>query len=133
MFAGDVLFRFCTPISWEGTYARWIEALDRIAALEPELVVPGHGPVCGVEGPLEMKAYLEYVRDESKRFFDAGLSALEAAKRIDLGPYAAWTEPERLIFNVARAYRELAGEPHDATIDVMALFSDMHELRLSWR
>ena len=33
--------------------------------------MPGHGPLCGVEGPREMKAYLEYVRSESKRFYEA--------------------------------------------------------------
>ena len=43
-------------------------------------------------------------------------------KRIDLGPYAGWTEPERLVFNVERAYRELRGEPYDAPIDVAGLF-----------
>jgi len=56
------------------------------------------------------------VRAESRRFFDAGLSALDAAKRLDLGPYARWTEPERLLFNVERAYREFRGEPFDAPI-----------------
>jgi cyclase len=69
------------------------------------------------------------VRRESRQFFDAGVPALEAAKRLDLGPYAGWTEPERLIFNVERAYRELRGEPFDAPIDVMAMFRGMHELR----
>jgi cyclase len=129
VFVGDVLFRLCTPIGWEGTYARWIAALDHIAALEPEVVVPGHGPLCGVEGLREMKAYLEYVRAESRRFFDAGLGTLEAAKRIDLGPYATWTEPERLLFNVERAYREFRGEPHDAAIDAIGIFRGMDALR----
>jgi glyoxylase-like metal-dependent hydrolase (beta-lactamase superfamily II) len=128
VFTGDVLFRRCTPIGWEGTYANWIAALDRIVALEPSVIVPGHGPLCGVEGPKEMKAYLEYVRAESRRFFEQGLSALEASKRIDLGPYAGWTEPARLVFNVARAYRELRGEPFDAPIDAVALFREMYEL-----
>ena len=96
VFTGDILFRLCTPIGWEGTYDNWYAALDRIVALEPEVIVPGHGPLCGVEGPREMKAYLEYVRGESRRFFDAGVPALEAAKRIDRGPYADWTEPERI-------------------------------------
>jgi len=128
VFTGDILFRWCTPIGWEGTFAKWIEALDRIAALQPDVVVPGHGPLCGVEGLQEMKAYLLYVRAESQRFFDAGLSPLEAAKRIDLGPYAGWTQPERLIFNVERAYRELRGEPFDAPIDVGAMFHAMYEL-----
>lgn len=132
VFAGDILFRCCTPIGWEGTFQRWIAALDFIVGFEPDLIVPGHGPVCGIEGPREMKAYLEYVRSEAKRFFDAGLSALEAAKKMDLGPYADWTEPERLIFNVERAYRELRGEPHDAPIDMMGIFRDMHQLYLAW-
>jgi glyoxylase-like metal-dependent hydrolase (beta-lactamase superfamily II) len=133
MFTGDVLFHRCTPIGWEGTYDKWVEALDRVIALAPEVVVPGHGPLCGVDGAREMRAYLEYVRGESRRFFAAGLSALEAAKRLDLGPYATWTEPERLLFNVERAYRELRGEPMDAPIDVMAIFRGMHELRAAQR
>ena len=123
VFTGDVLFRLCTPIGWEGTYARWIEALERIIALAPEVIVPGHGPLCGVEGPREMKAYLQYVRAESKRFYDAGLSVLDAAKRIDLGPYATWTEPERLMFQVERAYREFRGAPSDVPIDAVAMFA----------
>ena len=128
VFTGDILFRRCTPIGWEGTYDNWIAALDRIVALAPAVIVPGHGPLCGVEGPKEMKAYLEYVRRESKRFFDQGLSALDAAKRIDLGPYAGWTEPARIIFNVERAYRELRGEPYDRPIDAVALFRGMYEI-----
>ncbi len=132
VFTGDVLFRHCTPIGWEGTYAKWIAALDRVIALEPQVIVPGHGPLCDIEGPREMKAYLEYVQREARRFFDAGLSALEAAKRLDLGPYARWTEPERLLFNVERAYREIRGDPFDAPIDVMAMYRGMHELRGTW-
>jgi cyclase len=129
VFTGDILFRLCTPIGWEGTFAKWSEALDLIVGLKPEMIVPGHGPLCGVEGPREMKAYLQYVASESRRCFDRGLSLLEAAKSIDLGPYAGWTEPERIVFNVARAYRELQGEPFDAPIDVGEIFRAMFELR----
>jgi cyclase len=129
VFAGDVLFRLCTPLGWDGTYERWIEALDGIIALEPQVVVPGHGPLCGVEGPREMRAYLEYVRAESRRFFDEGLSAIEAAKRIDLGPYCGWTQPERVISNIERAYREFRGEPFDAPVDLTTMMRAMYELR----
>jgi glyoxylase-like metal-dependent hydrolase (beta-lactamase superfamily II) len=129
VFAGDVIFRLCTPIGWEGTYARWIESLDYIISLDPQVIVPGHGPLCGVEGARDMKAYLQYVRDESKSFFDADLPALEAAKRMDLGPYEAWDEPERLLFNVERAYRELREDPPLSTADAMSLVGGMAELR----
>jgi len=129
VFAGDVLFRLCTPISWEGTFDRWCRALDFIVDLDPQVIVPGHGPLCGAEGPREMKAYLEYIRDESRVSFEAGLDRLAAARRIDLGPYASWTEPERIVFQVERAYRELRGEPHDAPIDSTTLFADMYAYR----
>jgi cyclase len=76
-----------------------------------------------------MKSYLEYVYEQSRRFFAAELDVLEAAKRIDLGPYASWTEPERVIFNVARAYRELRDEPYDAPVDVAAMLRAMGEVR----
>jgi len=55
----------------------------------PRRGVPGHGPLSGVEGPREMQAYLRYVRAETKRCFDAGLPALEAARRIGPGPVRA--------------------------------------------
>jgi cyclase len=78
-----------------------------------------------------MKAYFEHVYAEARRFFDEGLSTLEAAKRIDLGPYAEWTEPERIIFNVHRAYREFRSMPFDAPIDRPTLFGEMAALRAS--
>ncbi len=110
VFAGDVVFRCCTPVGWAGSYANWLAALDLIIWLDPDAIVPGHGPICGIEGAMEVKAYLEYVREESRRFFDRGLTSLEASKRIELGPYGDWRAPARLYVNVERAYREFRGE-----------------------
>jgi len=70
VFTGDVLFRLCTPIGWDGTFDGWIAALDAIVALDPKVVVPGHGPLCGVEGPREMREYLAYVRAECGKLFE---------------------------------------------------------------
>jgi cyclase len=118
VFAGDVIFRQCTPNGWTGTYGKWLETLDFIIALDPEVIVPGHGPVCGIEGAMEMKAYLDYVREESKRCFELGLTSLAAAKRIGWGPYGEWHAPARLWANVERAYREFRHEPADAPWDM---------------
>jgi glyoxylase-like metal-dependent hydrolase (beta-lactamase superfamily II) len=128
VFAGDVIFRECTPMGWTGTYEKWLRTLDLIIRLDPEVIVPGHGPVCGIEGAMEMKAYLEYVRDESRRFFEQGLTALEASKRIDLGPYGAWRGPARLYLNVERAYREFRSEPPDAHWDAAKSFDAIYEV-----
>jgi glyoxylase-like metal-dependent hydrolase (beta-lactamase superfamily II) len=132
LFTGDLLFRLCTPLGWDGTYAGWIGACDRMIALAPEVVVPGHGPLTDLEGLREFRAYLQYVRGESKTFFEQGLSELEAAKRIDLGPYADWTQPERLVFNVNRAYRELRGGTADEPANAIELMDRACELRAHW-
>ncbi len=128
VFAGDVVFRGCTPLGWTGTYARWLQCLDRIIWLDPEVIVPGHGPVCGVEGAMEMRAYLEHVREEAGRCFERGLTSLQASKRIDLGPYGGWRGPARLFANVERAYRELRHEPADAPWDMPATFDAIYEV-----
>jgi cyclase len=128
VFAGDVLFRLCTPMGWTGSYEKWFRCLDLIIGLDPQIIVPGHGPVCGIEGVMEMKAYLHYVRDESKKCFDDGLASLDAAKRIEFGPYSEWVSPARLYMNVERAYREFRNEPPDAPWDTAKTFDAIYEV-----
>jgi cyclase len=128
LFGGDVLWNRCTPIGWEGSYAQWYAALDRIIALAPDIVVPGHGPLTDTDGVKTLRRYFEYVQDEAKRFYDAGVSEMDMCRRIDLGPFADWNEPERVIFNVRRAYRELRGEAFDAEIDVLMVLREMAQL-----
>jgi cyclase len=126
VFAGDVILRQCTPMGWNGSYEKWLKVLDLIISLDPEVIVPGHGPVCGIEGAMEMKAYLEYVREESKRCFGQGLSAVEASKKIDFGPYGGWRGPARLYMNVERAYREFRNEAADAPWDHAKTFDSIY-------
>ncbi len=128
LFAGDVLFRECTPMGWTGSYEKWFQCLDLFVQLDPQVIVPGHGPVCGIEGATEMKAYLQYVRDESRACFEAGLSSLDAAKRIEFGPYGHWRAPARLFLNVERAYREFRNEPPDAPWDSPATFDAVEQV-----
>jgi glyoxylase-like metal-dependent hydrolase (beta-lactamase superfamily II) len=128
VFAGDVLFRQCTPMGWTGSYEKWFHCLDLITQLDPEVIVPGHGPLCGLEGVKDMKAYLQYVRDESKKCFDNGLSSLDAAKKIEFGPYSEWRAPARLFMNVERAYREFRNDPPDAPWDTAATFDSIYQV-----
>jgi len=128
VFAGDLVFRHCTPMGWVGSYDNWFKGLDLIVELNPEVIVPGHGPICGIEGVTEMKAYLHYVRDESKKCFDAGLTSLDAAKQIEFGPYGEWRAPARIFMNVERAYREFRNEPADAPWDHAAVFDAVYEV-----
>jgi cyclase len=131
VFAGDVLFRQCTPMGWVGSYDKWFQCLDLIVQLNPDVIVPGHGPLCGIEGVKEMKAYLEYLRDESKRCYEKGLTSLEASKQIDFGPYGEWRAPARLYMNVERAYREFRNEPEDKPWDSVKSFDSIYKVAKS--
>jgi glyoxylase-like metal-dependent hydrolase (beta-lactamase superfamily II) len=128
VFTGDVIFHECTPMGWNGSYDKWMKNLDYIISLNPKAVVPGHGPVCGVEGVKQMKAYLQYVRDEAKRFFGLGLSSMDASKKIDFGPYAEWRAPARIYMNVERAYREFRNEAGDAPWDHAKTFDAIYHV-----
>ncbi|MBU2646255.1 MBL fold metallo-hydrolase [bacterium] len=133
LFTGDIVFNQCTPLGWEGTNDKWIDAIDRLISLEPKTIVPGHGELCGVPEAKELRNYLESVYTQARHFFDRGLPPLEAARQIDIGPYFHWTEPERLIWNVSRAYREFRGDPWDAPFgDRIQLFHQAYELRQHW-
>ena len=129
VFCGDILFHQCTPIGWDGTFEGWTSALDRIVAWDPDIVVPGHGPVCGVDGLLGLRDYLLYVRDQAYAQWEAGRSVIEACKSIELGPFGSWSEPWRLPFQVSRAYHEFEDGSWDEPIDALAVFELCHELR----
>ena len=59
------------------------------------MVVPGHGPLATPAAVADLKGYFEFLTDEARIRFDGGMSPMEAARDIDLGPYSGWSEPER--------------------------------------
>ncbi len=126
IFTGDILFIDGTPIMWEGPVANWIDACEKIAALEPDIVVPGHGPLTDVKGALAVRDYLVYVRDEARKRYDAGLSSREAALDIKLGDYSAWLDSERIAVNVVTLYREFGdSSPAPGPLEIFALMAEL--------
>jgi cyclase len=126
VFTGDILFVDGTPIIWAGPVERWIDACTRILAMDVETVVPGHGPITDKRGVSAVKSYLEYVRAETRKRFDAGMSACDAARDISLGDFAGWLDAERIAVNVHTLYRHW--NPAAQTADVMTLFREMAAL-----
>jgi glyoxylase-like metal-dependent hydrolase (beta-lactamase superfamily II) len=126
IFTGDILFIEGHPIMWEGPIGNWIRACDAIIALEPEIVVPGHGPITDVAGVRTLRDYLAYIEREARRRYEAGLSVGEAARDISLADYASWGDAERIVVNVATLYREF-GDPSEPPNPV-ELFAMMGEL-----
>jgi cyclase len=126
LYAGDLLFSGGTPFLLSGSIAGAIDVLtDVIAPLGARTIVPGHGPVCDADTIGTTLGYLRFVQDLARDGVGAGLSPLEAAREADLGEYGAWSEPERIVGNLHRAYAEVHGAPPGAPIDIVAAFRDM--------
>jgi len=106
VFTGDLLFNEGHPIMWAGPVENWIAACQFIVDLDPEVVVPGHGPITDVAAVKAMKTYFEYVRDEARRRFDAGMDFVSAARDINMAEYRGWSDPERIVANVFSLYRQ---------------------------
>ena len=126
VYTGDILFADAHPIRWEGPVGNWIRACDAIAEMDVEIVVPGHGPVCGLEKVRALRGYLAYIEREARTRFDAGMGVLEAARDISLADYASWGDAERIAVNVNTLYGEFAGSAEPA--NPVELFGMMAEL-----
>jgi cyclase len=59
---------------------------------------------------------------------DRGLTPAQAARELDIGAYAEWTDPERLVLNLMRLWLELDGKRASERIDAMDGFTAMAEL-----
>lgn len=68
LFTGDLVFRDRLPYVGEADSSRWITSLERLLALKPKVLVPGHGPWSGSpEADIRLtRDYLAYLRDQLK-------------------------------------------------------------------
>jgi cyclase len=116
LFMGDIGFFGVTPLNGSGFIADWIKVCDSLLQ-DPavETIVPGHGPVGSKSDLREMRDYLALLMKEGRRSYDAGISAGRAAAQLDLGKYATWTDPDRVVNNMVRLYTEFSGTIGNST------------------
>lgn len=124
VYAGDIVFNGGHPVIWAGPVRNWVAALDRILALNPAVVVPGHGPVSDLSSVRQLKAYLLDLIAEVRRRWQAGIPPLEACRDLPLSRYAAWGERERLAANVLAIYAELEGRPPPPAMEMNQAMAD---------
>lgn len=121
VYVADILFMGVHPAIWEGSIDGWLSACDLILSLDVDIVVPGHGPLTDKEGVRLFKVYLETLRGEARRRFDAGLSVEEAAADIEMAPpFDAWLLPERIVGSVNFLFRQWGSMA--AETDFMKIF-----------
>ncbi len=131
VFTGDLLFNEGTPVMWAGPVQNWIAACDFLTGLDVETIVPGHGPITDKSAVTRQKRYFEYIRDEARRRYDAGVPWEEAARDMALGEFGAWPDSERIVGNVFSLYREFGARVSNE--EERGLFGAMGRWRKSHR
>lgn len=113
LFAGDLVFRGRVPYVGDADTRAWIAALDKLIAMKPKVLVPGHG------GPsrdprkdlMFVRDYLKYVRQEMGKAARDFVPFDEAYEKTDWSKYRsmpAFNESNRV--NAYNQYLRLEQE-----------------------
>lgn len=113
LYAGDLVFRGRVPFVGDADSRAWIAALDRLIALNPKVLVPGHGaPSRNPRKDLIfVRDYLEYVRAEMGKAARDFVPFEEAYEKTDWSKYRnmpAFNESNRV--NAYNQYLRLEQE-----------------------
>ena len=125
LFTGDLVFNGGTPFVLMGSVAGSLVALDCVMELEPDVIVPGHGEVCGPEVVDVAGEYLRFLHRSPPRPERPGSPLSRRPARPTSGPWPALGHPERLVGNLHRAFAECEGARPGDPIDVAAALGDM--------
>jgi cyclase len=108
LIAGDLAFFYVAPFCQNAHPSKWIDWCKSIESMDVDTIIPGHGPIGTKQNLAEMRGYLELLKIEAKKRYDAKMSIGEAAADIKMGKYENWIGPERIVMDTQRLYAEFS-------------------------
>lgn len=111
LFAGDLVEHRFLPIfpDPDASGPRWLSALHALSALQPEIVVGGHGAVGGPELIDAVREYMTAVRDRVEQLARRGSDLAEIEQALEpelIGRYADWGNQEWVKSAIGSFHRE---------------------------
>lgn len=111
LFAGDLVFNGRAPTTPHANLAAWHDALDAIAALQPKMIVPGHGSApTSMQAVEETKGWLTWLEAHLKQSAQDGVSIGEALSLPIDDRFSDWSlarhEYVRSVNHLYPAYRD---------------------------
>jgi cyclase len=98
LFAGDLVVTDRPPFLSQSNTKRWLNALTYVRKLKFDVLVPGHGELCGKEATEKMSEFLRLVRRRVRSAYRAGLSRYDTARTlqhlIDFWPIPPFEQPK---------------------------------------
>ena len=109
-FAGDNFTNSVQPSFANCLPLEWVESLNRIEAMDIDVVVPGHDEVCDKKKIQEFRLFIQNCIDMVRDAIEKGMSKEQAADTISFeGVYpSVLTGPEAQRMNVLRLYEMLS-------------------------
>jgi cyclase len=99
-----------TPVMFEAVPDGWMESLDKLEKLDVDIIVPGHGGVCGKAGIKVMRDNLNYFFDSVKEGINKGWSVEEIIEKTPFGERFSlnWGDAKELLHDgIAHLYEVL--------------------------
>lgn len=115
LFMSEVYLNRVFPAMRSAYPSEWVAVIDKALKLDVDRFVPGHGfieePKVSREELIEYRNAMQYVIQEVKRLHKLGLSADDAAKQANWGPYKDWFLVEQQgPIAVRKIYEEIEGK-----------------------
>jgi len=121
LFAGDVVENHCGVYAGDAYVRDWLGTLDAVAALKPQVMVPGRGAVLRTpeacqEAVASTQAFLRTLLTAVQASIDAGEPLKQAYARAEAAMtplFGQWPVFQHVLpFDVSRVYDELSGVEH---------------------
>lgn len=77
LISGDVIYSDRMPSTMDSSLSQWIELLAMLEQMQPEVVIPGHGKVTGIEGVVQLRQLLQAFWAAVENGYEQGLADYE--------------------------------------------------------
>ncbi|MEP7198381.1 MAG: MBL fold metallo-hydrolase, partial [Chloroflexota bacterium] len=82
LFTGDVVVEGSHPSLGDANSQQWLDALQRIHALQPRYIVPGHGALATTATIEHIAAYIRTLRATVNEYYSAGMSRKDVVSKV---------------------------------------------------
>jgi cyclase len=115
LFMSEAYLNRVFPAMRSAYPTEWVKMIDRALALDADRFIPGHGFIeeakASREELIEYQKAMQYVIAEVNRLHKLGLSADDAAKQANWGPYKDWMLADQQgVIATRKIYEEIEGK-----------------------
>lgn len=104
LFAGDSIVNNEHPVMADANSLAWIETLERIRAMDVEVLVPGSGEPTGKESVERLEEYIREMRRRVTELYQSGASRRECVEKVGMLDF--YPVPEDQVARIKRRRRE---------------------------